>query len=146
MQMDALDPIGLQDRQEEGENGGTRPAKTEKRKKGCAIAARVSRGARPCQMRVAPHSLLLLPTISRTVWSSRLLLMRDSSRGAAGRGAALEDLAAPMARRGAIALGGGKVQQEDWKLGRIWCSRSSEGKWRRRCAVGKRKEPSLPSF
>jgi hypothetical protein len=87
--------------------------KTEKRKKGYAVAGRVSHGAWPCQMRVAPHSLLLLPTISRTVWSSRLLLMRDSSRGTAGRGAAPEDLAAPMARRGAIALGGGEMQQED---------------------------------
>jgi hypothetical protein len=50
-----------------GENDGSRPAKTEKRKKGYAIGGKVSRGARPCQMRVAPHSLLLLPTISRTV-------------------------------------------------------------------------------
>jgi hypothetical protein len=113
MQVDGLDPVGLQDRQEEGENGGRRPAKTEKRKKGCAVAGRVSRGARPCQMRVVPHSFLLLPTISRTVWSSRLLLMRDSSRGAAGRGAAPEDLAASMAQRGAIALSGGEVQRED---------------------------------
>jgi hypothetical protein len=48
----------------------------EKRKKGYAVAGRVSRGEQPCQMRVAPHSLFLLPTISRTVWSSRLLLMR----------------------------------------------------------------------
>jgi hypothetical protein len=39
----------------------------EKRKKGYTIAGRVSRGARPCQMRVAPHSLFLLPTISRMV-------------------------------------------------------------------------------
>jgi hypothetical protein len=73
----------------------------------------VSRGARPCQMRVAPHLFLLLPTISQTVWSSRLLLMRDSSRGTAGRGTAPKDLTAPMARRGAIALGGHEVQRED---------------------------------
>jgi hypothetical protein len=50
-----------------GENGGTKPAKIEKRKKGCAIVGRVSRGAQSCQMRVVPHSLFLLPTISRTV-------------------------------------------------------------------------------
>jgi hypothetical protein len=79
------------------ENGGTKPAKTEKRKKGYAVAGRVSHGARPCQMQVAPHSLFLLLTISRMVWSSRLLLMRDLSRGAVGHGATLEDLAAPVA-------------------------------------------------
>jgi hypothetical protein len=33
----------------------------------------VSHGIWPCQMRVAPDSLFLLPTISRTVWSSWLL-------------------------------------------------------------------------
>jgi hypothetical protein len=69
---------------------------------------RVPHGAWPCQMRVAPHSLFLLPTISRTVWSSRLLLIRESSRGAAGCGAASEDLAAPAALRGAMAQGGGE--------------------------------------
>jgi hypothetical protein len=113
VQVDGLDPVGLQDRQEEGKNGGTRPAKSEKRKKGCTVAGRVSRGARPCQMRVAPHSLFLLPTISRTVWSSRLLLMRESSRGTAGCGATSEDLTAPVALRGAMALGGGELQRED---------------------------------
>jgi hypothetical protein len=106
----------------------------------------VSRGARPCQMRVGPHSLFLLPTISRTVWSSRLLLMRESSKGAAGRGAAAEDLAAQPALRGAMALGGGELRRKDWRLGRFGCARSSEGRWRWRCAMGKRKEPSLPSF
>jgi hypothetical protein len=70
----------------------------------------VSRGARPCQMRVAPHSLFLLPTISRTVWSSRLILMWESSRGAAGRDTASKDLAAPTALRDAMALGGGELQ------------------------------------
>jgi hypothetical protein len=95
----------------------------------------VSRGARPCQMRVAPHSLLLLPTISRTVWSSWLLLIRESSRGAAGRGAATEDLAAPTALRGAMALGEGELRREDRRLGSFGCARSSEGRWWRRCAV-----------
>jgi hypothetical protein len=120
VKVDGLDPVGLQDRQEEGENGGTRPAKTEKRKKGWAIAGRVSRSVRPCQMRVAPHSLFLLPTISRTVWSSRLLLMRDSSRGAAGCGAASEVLAAPMALRGAMASGQRRVAAGGWKAKGIW--------------------------
>jgi hypothetical protein len=46
------------------EKGGTIPAKTEKRKKGCTVAGRVSRDIRPCQMRMAPHSLFFLPTIS----------------------------------------------------------------------------------
>jgi hypothetical protein len=67
MKVDGLDPVSLQDRQEEGENGGTRLAKTEKRKKGYAIAGRVSCGVRSCQMRVAPHSQFLLLTISQTV-------------------------------------------------------------------------------
>jgi hypothetical protein len=84
--------------------------KTEKRKKGYAVGGRVSRGARPCQMRVVPHSLFLLPTISRMVWSSRLLLMRESSRGAAGCGTAAEDLTTPTALRGAMDRGGGKLQ------------------------------------
>jgi hypothetical protein len=92
----------------------------EKRKKGYVIAGRLSRGAWPCQMRVAPHSLFLLPTISWMVWSSRLLLMRDSSRGAAGPGAALEDLAAPVALRGAMASGRGRVAAGGWKAQGIW--------------------------
>jgi hypothetical protein len=79
----------------------------EKRKKGYVIAGRVSRGIWPCQMRVAPHSLFLLTTISRTVWSLRLLLMRDSSRGATSGDAASEDLAAPVVLHGAIALSTG---------------------------------------
>jgi hypothetical protein len=58
-------------------------------------------------MRVAPYSLFLLPTISQMVWSSRLLLMRESSRGAADCGAASEDLAVLVALRSAMALGGG---------------------------------------
>jgi hypothetical protein len=62
----------------------------------------VSRGIRPCQMRVAPHSLFLLPTISRTVWSSRSPLTRELSRGAASGAAAPEDRPAPVALRGAI--------------------------------------------
>jgi hypothetical protein len=104
VKVNRLDLVGLQDRQEEGENGGTRLAKTEKRMKGCAVVGRVSRGVRPCRTRVAPHSLFVLPTISRTVWSSWSLLMRDSSRGTTGYDAALEDLAAPVALRGAMAL------------------------------------------
>jgi hypothetical protein len=107
VKVNRLDPVGLQDRQEEGENGGTILVKMEKRKKCCAIAGRVSRGVRPCQMRVAPHLLFLLPTISRTVWSSRLLLTRDASRGAAGGNAASEDLAAPVVLHGAMALSAG---------------------------------------
>jgi hypothetical protein len=82
-------------------------------------------------MRVAPHSLFLLPTISLMVWSSWLLFMRESSRGAAGRGIASEDLAAPTALHGAIALGRGELQREDWRLGEVGCARSSEGRWRR---------------
>jgi hypothetical protein len=49
------------------------------------------------------------------VWGSRLLLMRDSSRGAAGRGAATEDLAAPVALRGAMASGSGRATMGGWK-------------------------------
>jgi hypothetical protein len=120
MQVDSLNPIGLQDCQEEGGEWRTKPAKTEKRKKGYAVVGRVSRGARPCQMRVAPHSLFLLPTISWTVWSSRLLLMQDSSRGAAVRGAASEDLAALVALRGAMASGRGRVAAGGWKARGIW--------------------------
>jgi hypothetical protein len=55
VEVNRLDPVRLQDLQEEGENGGTIPAKMEKRKKGCTIAGRVSHGVQPCQMRVAPH-------------------------------------------------------------------------------------------
>jgi hypothetical protein len=109
----------------------------EKRKKGCTVAGRVPHGAWSCQMRVAPHSLFLLPTISQTVWSSRLLLMRESSRGAAGRITSSEDLAAPTALRGAMALGRGKLQREDWRLGGFGCARSSAGRWRRQCGVGR---------
>jgi hypothetical protein len=65
---------------------------------------RVSHGVQSCQMRVAPHLLFLLPTISRTVWSSRSLLMRELSRGAAGNDAASEDLAALVVLCGAMAL------------------------------------------
>jgi hypothetical protein len=72
------------------------------------------------RLRVAPHSLFLLPTISRTVWSSRLLLMRDLSRGAAGCGTASEDLAAPVALRGAMASGRGRVAAGGWKAQGIW--------------------------
>jgi hypothetical protein len=120
MKVDGLDPVSLQDHQEEGENGGTRPVKTEKRKKGCTVAGRVSRGMRPCQMRVAPHSQFLLPTISRMVWSSRLLLMRDSSRGAAGCGTASEVLVAPVALRGAMASGRWRFAAGRWKAKGIW--------------------------
>jgi hypothetical protein len=80
----------------------------------------VPHGVRPCQMRVAPHSQLLLPTISRTVWSSRLLLMRDSSRGAAGYGAASEDLAATVALCGAMASGRWWFTARIWKAKGIW--------------------------
>jgi hypothetical protein len=147
MEVDGLDHVGLQDRQEEGENGDTRPVKTEKRKKGCAVAGRASRSVRPCQMRVAPHSLFLLPTILWTVWSSRLLLMRDSSRGTAGCGAASEHLAAPVALRGAMALPvGDGLQREDGRLKGFRGACSLERVTRRRCAVKDEKEPSLPSF
>jgi hypothetical protein len=62
-------------------------------------------------MRVAPHSLFLLPTISQTVWSLRSLLMREPSRG--GGSAASEDLAAPVVLRGAMALSDrGEFQQK----------------------------------
>jgi hypothetical protein len=120
MKVDGLNPVSLQDRQEEGENGGTMPVKTKKRKKGCTVAGRVSRGMRPCQMRVAPHSQLLLPTISRMGWSSRLLLMRDSSRGPAGCGAALEDLVATVAFRGAMASSRERFAARRWKAKGIW--------------------------
>jgi hypothetical protein len=53
-------------------------------------------------MRVAPHSLFLLPTISRMVWSSRLPLTRDGSRGAATGATAPEDRPASVDLRGAI--------------------------------------------
>jgi hypothetical protein len=53
-------------------------------------------------MRVAPHSLFFLPTISRTVWSSWSLLMRELSRGTAGGAATPEDRPAPVVLRGAI--------------------------------------------
>jgi hypothetical protein len=71
-------------------------------------------------MRVAPHSLFLLLTISRTVWSSWLLLMRDSSRGATGCGTASEDLTALVALRGAMASGRGRVAAGGWKAQGIW--------------------------
>jgi hypothetical protein len=59
------------------------------------------------------HSLFLLPTISRMVWSSRLLLMRDSSRATAGCDATSEDLAAPVALRSAMALSVGDGFQRE---------------------------------
>jgi hypothetical protein len=60
-----------------------------------------------------PHWLFSLPTISQTVRSSRLLLTRESSRGTASDGAALEDLAAPVILRGAmVQLDWGGFQQE----------------------------------
>jgi hypothetical protein len=37
-------------------------------------------------------------------------LMRESSMGSAGHGAAAEDLATPTALRGAMALGGGELR------------------------------------
>jgi hypothetical protein len=55
-------------------------------------------------MRVAPYSLFLLPTISRTVWSSRLLLIQELSRGTTGGDTASEDLTAPVVLLGAMAL------------------------------------------
>jgi hypothetical protein len=73
-------------------------------------------------------------------------LMRESSRGAAGCGAASEDLAAPVALCGAMALGGGELQREDRRLRGFGCARSSEGRWRRRCAMEEGEEPSLPSL
>jgi hypothetical protein len=54
------------------------------------------------------------------VWSSQLLLMQDTSRGAAGRGAASEDLAAPVALRGAMASGWGRATTGGWKAQGIW--------------------------
>jgi hypothetical protein len=52
--------------------------------------------------------------------------MRESSRGAAGYGAALEDLAAPVALRGAMALGGAELQREDRRLRGFGFTSSSE--------------------
>jgi hypothetical protein len=46
--------------------------------------------------------------------------MQDSSKGAAGRGAASEDLAAPVALRGAMASGRGRVAAGGWKAQGIW--------------------------
>jgi hypothetical protein len=54
------------------------------------------------------------------VWSSWLLLMRDSSRGAAGHGAASVDFATPVALRGAMASGWGRVAMGGWKAQGIW--------------------------
>jgi hypothetical protein len=54
------------------------------------------------------------------VWSLRLLLMRDSSRAAAGCGAASEDLAAPVALRGAMAFGWRRITAGGWKPKGIW--------------------------
>jgi hypothetical protein len=71
-------------------------------------------------MWVAPHSLFLLPTISQIVWSSRLLLMRESSRGTTNCGAASEDLAAPVAQRGAMASDRGRVAAGGWKAKGVW--------------------------
>jgi hypothetical protein len=54
-------------------------------------------------------------------------LMWDSSRGAAGCDAASEDLAAPVALRGAMALSvGGGLQREDGWLKGIGCASSLE--------------------
>jgi hypothetical protein len=89
----------------------------EKRKKGCAITGIVSHGVWSCQMRVAPHSLFLLPTISRTVWRSRSLFTRELSRGTAGGAAAPEDHPAPMVLRGAISqqVEGGSRRRSECK-------------------------------
>jgi hypothetical protein len=97
-------------------------------------------------MQVAPHSFFLLLTISRLVRSSRLLLMQESSRGTTGCGTASGDLTAPVAWRGAMALGEGELQQEDQRLRGFGCSRSLKGRRQRRCTVEVGEEPSLPSF
>jgi hypothetical protein len=55
-------------------------------------------------MLVAPHSLFLLPSISRMVWSSQSLLMRELSRGVTAGDAALEDLPVLVVLCGAMAL------------------------------------------
>jgi hypothetical protein len=76
-------------------------------------------------MRVVPYSLFLLPTISRTVWSSQLLLMRDLSRGTTGCDATSEDLAALVALRGAMALSvRDRLQRDDGWLKGIGCASS----------------------
>jgi hypothetical protein len=77
-------------------------------------------------MRVVPHSLFLLLTISQTVWSLWLLLMQESSRGTAGCSAALEDLTTPVALHGAMALGRGELQREDRRLRGFGFASSSE--------------------
>jgi hypothetical protein len=46
--------------------------------------------------------------------------MRDSSRGAAGCGAALEDLAASVALHGAMAFGRKRFAARRWKAQGIW--------------------------
>jgi hypothetical protein len=52
-----------------------------------------------------------------------------------------------MARRGAIVLGGGKVQREDWKLGGIWMRKIFREEVAAAVCCGKKgKKPSLPSF
>jgi hypothetical protein len=54
------------------------------------------------------------------VWSSRLLLMQDLSRGAAGCGATSDDLAAPVALRGAMASGRRRIAAGRWKAKGIY--------------------------
>jgi hypothetical protein len=68
-------------------------------------------------MRVAPHSLFLLPTISRTVWSSQSLLMQELSSGTGGGAAAPEDRPAPVVLRGAISqqVKGGSRRRSECK-------------------------------
>jgi hypothetical protein len=46
--------------------------------------------------------------------------MQDSSRGAAGCGAALEDLVAPVALHGAMAAGRWRFTAGRWKAKGIW--------------------------
>jgi hypothetical protein len=46
--------------------------------------------------------------------------MRDSSKGTAGCGAASEDLAAPVALRGAMTFGWQRFAARRWKAQGIW--------------------------
>jgi hypothetical protein len=113
VKVNRLDPVGLQDRQEEGAERRHQAGEDGEEEEGLRRRGQ-SFPRRPAVPDASgPHSLLLLPTISQTIWSSRFFLMRDSSRGAAGCIAASEDLAAPVALRGAMALSvGGRLQRE----------------------------------
>jgi hypothetical protein len=69
---------------------------------------------------------VLAPDHLSAVWSSRLLLMQESSRGATACGAASEDLAAPVPLCGAMASGRGRVAEGGWKAKGFGCASSLE--------------------